>query len=140
MKTKKNIIIAVMLFVTSVLCLFNILIGTGTPVTGTLAGVDWDGAIGDKVIQVKLDATGGTCYTIGLWPELGGYVYWVSADGKHGLVAETQNQGITGWYFAQDLISNPANHSSNGANFRDWRLPTKYELNEMYLKKDEIGG
>jgi hypothetical protein len=28
-------------------------------------------------------------HTIGLWPELGGYVFWVSTDGKHGLVAET---------------------------------------------------
>ena len=79
-------------------------------------------------------------YTIGLWPELGGYVFWVSEDGKHGLVAETQNQGITSWYYAKDLISNPENHSSIGANFRDWRLPTKYELNEMYKQRGDIGG
>jgi hypothetical protein len=61
-------------------------------------------------------------YTIGLWPELGGYVFWVSADGKHGLVAETQNQANgPSWYSAQDLISNPSTHSVNGQKFRDWR-------------------
>ena len=79
-------------------------------------------------------------YAIGLWPELGGYVFWVSADGKHGLVAETQDQGTPNWYEAQNLISNPANHSVNGQKFRDWRLPTIYELNEMFLQKVAIGG
>lgn len=80
-------------------------------------------------------------YTIGLWPELGGYVFKISADGTHGLVAETQDQSVaSSWYLAQDAISNPVNHSTNGQKFMDWRLPTKYELNEMYLQKGEIGG
>ena len=80
-------------------------------------------------------------YTIGLWPELGGYVFRISADGRHGLVAETQDQSAaSSWYLAQDAISNPLNHSINGQKFMDWRLPTKYELNEMYLQKGAIGG
>lgn len=79
-------------------------------------------------------------YTIGLWPELGGYVFRISADGKHGLVAETQDQSPSNWYTAQDIISDPANNSTNGQKFMDWRLPTRYELNEMYSQKVSIGG
>ena len=105
--------------------------GTNVTITGT-------GTVGDPYV---VNANGGTpTYTIGLWPELGGYVFWVSADGKHGLVAETQDQGFTSWYEAQNLISNPSNHSVNGQKFRDWRMPTKYELNEMYLQQGAIGG
>ena len=78
-------------------------------------------------------------YTIGLYPELGGYVFRISADGKHGLVAETVDQ-VSGspWYAAQDVISNPANHSTNGQIFMDWRLPTKFELAEMYAHNSGI--
>jgi hypothetical protein len=63
----------------------------------------------------------------------------VSADGKHGLVSETQDQGLATWYFAQDVISDPSNHSVDGQKFRDWRMPTKHELNEMYSARTAIG-
>lgn len=80
-------------------------------------------------------------YTIGLHPELGGYVFRISSDGKHGLVAETQDQDSSSqWFSAQDKISDPANHSTNGQKFMDWRMPTKYELNEIYSQKESIGG
>ena len=105
--------------------------GTNVTITGAGTGLD----------PYVVNANGGTpTYTIGLWPELGGYVFWVSADGKHGLVAETQDQGPFSWYEAQNLISNPSTHSVNGQKFRDWRMPTKFELNEMYLQQGAIGG
>ena len=103
--------------------------GTGVNVTGA-------GTIASPYVVSTTEPT----YTIGLSPELGGYVFWVSADGKHGLVAETIDQGSTTWYEAQNSISNPLNHSSNGQKFRDWRMPTRYELNEMYLQQAAIGG
>jgi len=143
--------------------LVNLEIGSGTT-TDDFTTIDW--ANGPFFMETAVDVTGGTSYavmgtsqlmsvpyalyaktsggsptyTIGLWPELGGYVFWVSADGKHGLVAETQDQGAATWYEAQNLISNPSNHSVNGQKFRDWRLPTKYELNEMYLQQLAVGG
>ncbi|MFY7991317.1 MAG: DUF1566 domain-containing protein [Fluviicola sp.] len=103
--------------------------GTGINVTGA-------GTVASPYVVSTTEPT----YTIGLWPELGGYVFWVSADGKHGLVAETSDQGSASWYEAQNRISNPFNHSANGQKFRDWRMPTKYELNEMYLQRAAIGG
>ena len=115
--------------------------GSGSVTTaGTNVTITGVGTVGDPYV---VNATGGDSptYTIGLWPELGGYVFKISADGKHGLVAETQNQSVyTGWYLAQNAISNPSNHSTYGQNFMDWRLPTKYELYEMFSKKDAISG
>ena len=37
------------------------------------------------------------------------------------------------WYEANDLLSNPSNHDADGKEFSDWRLPTKRELNLMYV-------
>ena len=45
----------------------------------------------------------------------------------------------TNWYDASDVISNPSNHTLEGQKFRDWRLPTKYELNEMYVNLHQLG-
>jgi len=64
----------------------------------------------------------------------GGIVFYVSPDGKNGLVAATVDQSTySNWYNASDVISSPVNHTLEGQKFLDWRLPTKYELNQMYL-------
>jgi hypothetical protein len=46
--------------VTTNLGLFNLSIGSGTPITGTLAGVNW--GVGAKFIKVEMDPTGGVSY------------------------------------------------------------------------------
>jgi len=139
-------------------------IGAGAPVTGTFAGIDW--STGTYFIKTETDPTGGENYTITgtsqllsvpyalhaktvtqptytvntFYAELGGYVIEINTDGTHGLVAAMQDQGVSNWYYANDLLSNAANHDANGAKFKDWRLPTQRELNLMYAQRISIGG
>ena len=86
------------------------------------------------------DATSGsTTYTVGLNLALGGYVIEVGPDGKHGLVVALRDQSsLVSWYASNDVCSNAANHTTSGSNFKDWRLPTKRELNLMYTQKSAI--
>ena len=64
---------------------------------------------------------------------LGGYVIDINFDGKHGVVLAMKDQGYDNWYNTNNLLNNPDNHDTDGAQFRDWRLPSKRELNLMYL-------
>lgn len=80
-------------------------------------------------------------YTIGLNNDLGGYVIFVTPDGKHGLVAAMQDQSTSiNWYDAQEKISDPVNHDANGKKYTDWRMPTTYELTLIHSSKEGIGG
>jgi hypothetical protein len=58
------------------------------------------------------------------------------------LVVARQDQGATSWYNANELVNNPANHDSDCAKFRDWRLPTKREFLIVYhnYKNEDNGG
>jgi len=79
-------------------------------------------------------------YSLGLNNDLGGYVFYLTPNGCHGLVAATQDQSsITRWTIAQNIISNPENHNTAGKGLTDWRLPTIHELALMYTQKTEIG-
>lgn len=64
----------------------------------------------------------------------GGIVFYITPNGMHGLVADTIQFTET-WYLAQNAISNPSNHSTLGKNYTDWRLPTKLELQTLYLAR-----
>ena len=81
----------------------------------------------------EVAATSKTYSVNTFYAELGGYVIQISPNGKHGLVVAMQNQGSSTWYEANDLLSNPSNHDADGKEFSDWRLPTKRELNLMYV-------
>ena len=82
---------------------------------------------------VQVAATSKTYSVDTFYLELGGYVIEVNSDVTHGLVVAMQDQGSSTWYEANDLLSNAANHDVNGAKFMDWRMPTKRELNLMYV-------
>jgi hypothetical protein len=62
----------------------------------------------------------------------GGIIFYLTPNRKHGLIAETKDQGNATWYGAQNLVSDPANHSKAGKKYTDWRVPTMVELNLMY--------
>ena len=81
----------------------------------------------------EVAATSKTYSVNTFYAELGGYVIQISPNGKHGLVVAMQDQGRSTWYEANDLLSNPSNHDADGKEFSDWRLPTKRELNLMYV-------
>ena len=81
----------------------------------------------------EVAATSKTYSVNTFYAELGGYVIQISPNFKHGLVVAMQDQGISTWYEANDLLSNPSNHDEDGKEFSDWRLPTKRELNLMYV-------
>jgi len=112
------------------LVLFNITLNTLQINEGDAKTANW----------VSLSTASLPPYTINtFYAELGGYVIEINTDGTHGLVAAMQDQGTSNWYEANDLLSNAANHDVNGAKFKDWRLPTKRELNLMYVQRTNIG-
>jgi trimeric autotransporter adhesin len=132
-------------------------ITSGTLTAGTVtypntAGTNGQVLTTDGSGTLTWASTSAPTYSVGLNPALGGYVFYVTPDGKHGLVAETIDQlgavdflpeninpNITPAETADDNISNPARHSAAGANFIDWRLPNKYEMLLMYNSRQNIG-
>ena len=81
----------------------------------------------------EVAATSKTYSVNTFYAELGGYVIQISPNGKHGLVVAMQDQGVSTWYEANELLSNASNHDADGKEFSHWRLPTKRELNLMYV-------
>jgi hypothetical protein len=112
---------------------------TGTPTAVTQSTTDNSTALATTafVVNALLPKT----YSIGPSSELGGYVFYVTPDGRHGLVAATQDQcDDCTWYSAEDEINKRSHHDTNGQQFTNWRLPTFYELGLLYGLKDLIGG
>ncbi|MEI6050789.1 MAG: DUF1566 domain-containing protein, partial [Bacteroidota bacterium] len=98
----------------------------------------------------------------------GGIIFWLDASGQHGLIAATADQSTgVAWTTFINTVSNAAKDGVNGGqtnteriinqagagsyaaqlcanyrdgNYADWYLPSKYELNLLYLQKDVVGG
>jgi hypothetical protein len=109
-----------------------------SPATGLMI-YQIDGTVGFYYYNgsswAEVAATSKTYAVNTFYAELGGYVIEVNSDGTHGLVVAMQDQGqfYYNWYEVDDVLSNASYHDTNGAKFKDWRLPTKRELNLMYL-------
>ncbi len=82
--------------------LVSLEIGTGLPVTGTFATINW--AAGPYFIKTETDPTGGTAYTIAGTNELMSVPYALfSANGTPGATGATGIQGLTGATGAQGI-------------------------------------
>ena len=114
---------------------------TGTPTAPTATSGNNTTQIATTAFVTAAVAAGGgggsSTYTTGLNSSLGGYVFYVTPDGKHGLVAET-NEFDSPLYNANDKLKDPTYHSTDGKNFMDWRVPTLYELTLMYNMKTTL--
>jgi len=131
--------------------------GTNVTVTG----------VGTTASPYVVNASGSTTLTIGQSYQ-GGIIFWLDATGQHGLIAATadQSSGIQ-WYNGSYTVTNAvrdgigagkfnteriiANQVAGayaaqicanyqGGNYGDWYLPSKYELNLLYLQKAAVGG
>jgi hypothetical protein len=69
----------------------------------------------------------------------GGIVFYITTGGLHGLIAETYNYGNATPEQGSDIATNPSYHSTNGALYTDWRLPTYYELSLLYTARNTTG-
>ena len=118
---------------TSTLITNSIIIGNGTnTVTFIAPGSSGNILTSNGSTWISSAPSNSSTYSIGLNPDLGGIVFYVTPDNKHGLVAEENDQCASCSIFeSDDAISNPANHSNNGKKFTDWRLPSAFELNLM---------
>ncbi len=81
---------------TSVLGLFTLTVGNGTPQIGTFLGINW--AIGTKFLQVELDPAGGTSYiNLGTTQMMSvPYALYAATSGTPGVTGATGPQGIQG--------------------------------------------
>ena len=63
---------------------------------------------------------------------LGGTVFFVTADGIHGLVAANTNQGKTYMARGADFCSDISLFDTEGQAYVDWKMPTGTQLKLLY--------
>ena len=125
--------------------------GTDYSITGTSQLLSVPYALHAKTVESS--STGGSndeTHAVGdEWG--GGIVFYVTEDGKHGLIAAKQDQvaaadtpeewiAFPSYYKHTMIVNNPYYHDAEGKKYLDWRLPYLWELNIMYDLKDVIGG
>jgi hypothetical protein len=125
----------------------NVLLGNGTSAVQAVApGTTGNVLTSDGTTWTSAAPSGGPSTTYSIGDSYGGgIVFYVTSDGQHGLISETQlispnansssNSDIYNYSLAQNMISDPNNHSTNGKLYTDWRLPTKSEFARLYAQR-----
>lgn len=70
----------------------------------------------------------------------GGKIAWKDSTGKHGIIAADMDiPGSYTWDSAR-LVCNNYSVTEGDSTYVGWHLPTKNELNSLYVNKDVVGG
>ncbi len=64
----------------------------------------------------------------------GGVVIWLNPDGEHGLVVSIKEEINRNWESANKICD-----AYVTGNYSDWRLPTKEELNKIFINRKFLG-
>jgi hypothetical protein len=118
---------------------------TGTLTAGTVTYPNAHNATAGQVLTINLGGTaawatpassGGGVHTVGE-NFGGGIVFYITAGGLHGLIADTYENGNASNEESLDIVTNPTYHNSTyGGNlYTDWRVPTYYELTLLYAAR-----
>ena len=74
----------------------------------------------------------------------GGVVFYITPNGEHGLVSQTQDATVKPGHYNDDnfvfSMLDPYNYSQEAKDFADWRLPSMSELRMLYNHRDIVGG
>jgi hypothetical protein len=72
----------------------------------------------------------------------GGKIAWKDSTGKHGLIAAEMDMpgGMIYTWDSAMAVCNKYFVKEGDSTYGGWRLPTKEELNKLYVNKDVVGG
>ena len=82
------------------------------------------------LISFNIFAQAAATHAVGDTLSDGSIVFWVDETGQNGLTAWPSDDAFDNWYKAKE--------SADGHG-PGWRLPTKYELNLLFLQKAVVG-
>ena len=144
----------------------SLLIYNTATATGVTPGYYYNAGASGSPVWERF-TTGATALAIGNSYQ-GGVIFWLDATGQHGLIAATADQSTSiQWYNGTYTVTNAVRDgigagkfnteriivdqgtgayaaqicaNYQGGNYGDWYLPSKYELNLLYLQKGLVGG
>ncbi len=122
---------------TTALGLFNLDIGTGTQLTGTLAGINWGS--GAKYIQVEMDALGGSTYVDMGTAQLNSVPYALYAGKAASLPDGTENGNTIHWNGTEWVADNSITNNGLNVGIGTSTPGTKLDINgDIGLRSADI--